>query len=43
MKKTVLSIAILALTLGAFAQTNMNLSLKPFLHLDKEYGQKTEA
>ena len=42
MKKSVLSIALVALTAGAFAQTNVNPTQKALMHPDKEFGKNTE-
>jgi hypothetical protein len=42
MKKSVLSIAIVALTAGAFAQTDINPTQKALMHPDKEFGKNTE-
>ncbi len=41
MKKSVLSIALVALTAGAFAQTNVNPTQKALMHPDKEFGKNT--
>lgn len=43
MKKSVLSIALVALTAGAFAQTNVNPTQKALMHPDKEFGKNTES
>jgi len=42
MKKSVLSIAIVALAAGAFAQTAINPTQKALMHPDKEFGKNTE-
>ena len=37
MKKSVLSIALVALAAGAFAQTDINPTQKALMHPDKEF------